>query len=134
MSATIVELKANGGNAVEVSSDQEISKEILSATDDSSNVAKQDALVADSEVKAGPPAYDGDDDDPEDDTIIITGADAANHLLPLRDDFERSLTFRSLVLATILSGFQAVMTQIYNVSCRNISTIYGPFLRNWNIA
>lgn len=48
--------------------------------------------------------------------IIITGADAATHLLPMRDDFDRSLTFRSLFLSSILAGFQAVMSQIYTVS------------------
>lgn len=50
-----------------------------------------------------------------DDAIIITGSDAALHLLPLRDDGDASLTFRSMVLATGLSAFQAVMTQIYIV-------------------
>lgn len=47
--------------------------------------------------------------------IIVTGADAAAHLLPLRDDGDAALTFRGMVLATCLSGFQAVMTQIYQV-------------------
>lgn len=50
------------------------------------------------------------------DVVIRTGADAAVHLLPLRDDFDSAVTFRSIVLATVLSGFQAVMTQIYSVS------------------
>lgn len=49
--------------------------------------------------------------------VIVTGADAALHLLPLRDDGDPALTFRSLFLATILSAFQAVMSQIYMV-CR----------------
>lgn len=48
--------------------------------------------------------------------VIKTGADAAEHLLPLRDDFDSAVTFRSIVLATAVSGFQAVMTQIYTVS------------------
>jgi hypothetical protein len=34
----------------------------------------------------------------------------------LRDDFESALTFRSLFLASILSAFQAVVFQIYQVS------------------
>jgi len=55
-----------------------------------------------------------------DDVIIITGSDAAAHLLPLRDDFDPVLTFRSIFLATILSGFQAVMSQIYTVSFASI--------------
>lgn len=50
------------------------------------------------------------------DVIIITGADAAHHLLPMRDDGDPAITFRGMVLATIFSGFQAVMFQIYQVS------------------
>ena len=49
------------------------------------------------------------------DRIIITGTDAANHLLSLRDDFDPAITFRGLFLGTILSAFQAVMYQIYLV-------------------
>lgn len=52
----------------------------------------------------------------EDEVIIVTGADAAAHLLPLRDDGDAALTFRSLLLASILSCFQCVMYQIYTVS------------------
>lgn len=59
-------------------------------------------------------------DNASDDVIIITGADAAAHLLPLRDDREPSVTFRSLFLATCLSAFQAVMSQIYQV-CHIVS-------------
>lgn len=55
-------------------------------------------------------------DDNSEDKIIITGADAAEHLLPMRDDHDSSLTFRGLFLATGLSAFQAVMYQIYMVS------------------
>jgi hypothetical protein len=53
-------------------------------------------------------------DDP--DHIIVTGADAAAHLLPLRDDGDPSVTFRGIFLASCLSAFQAVMNQIYTVS------------------
>lgn len=56
-------------------------------------------------------------DSDDEDRIIVTGADAAKYLLPLRDDHESSLTFRSIFLATILSAFQACMYQIYSVSC-----------------
>lgn len=55
------------------------------------------------------------------DRIIITGADAAAYLLPLRDDREPVLTFRSIFLATGLSGFQASMYQIYVVSSISVS-------------
>jgi hypothetical protein len=72
------------------------------------------------EIAPVPPAYDNDSsqekEDGSEDVIIITGADAAAHLLPLRDDHDPSLTFRGLVLATVLSAFQAVMYQIYTVS------------------
>jgi hypothetical protein len=51
----------------------------------------------------------------DEDAIIMTGADASKHLLPLRDDFDPALTFRSIVLATGLAAFQAVMYQIYQV-------------------
>ena len=58
----------------------------------------------------------GENDRDRDDVIIRTGADAAVHLLPLRDDGDSSLTFRSIVLATVFSCFQSVMYQIYEVS------------------
>lgn len=51
-----------------------------------------------------------------DDVIIVTGADAAAHLISLRDDLDPSLTFRSLFLSSILACFQAAMHQIY-VAC-----------------
>lgn len=72
----------------------------------------------DPEITVAPP-LDSDDydekDNASDDVIIITGADAAAHLIPLRDDGEPALTFRSMFLATCLSAFQAVMSQIYQV-------------------
>ncbi|KAJ5142152.1 OPT oligopeptide transporter [Penicillium atrosanguineum] len=54
-----------------------------------------------------------EDDRSSDDVIIVDGTDAANHLLPMRDDGDPALTFRSLLLASGLSCFQAVMYQIY---------------------
>ncbi|KAF6834649.1 oligopeptide transporter 7, partial [Colletotrichum plurivorum] len=68
-----------------------------------------------------------DKDAASDDVIIRTGADASLHLLPLRDDFEPSLTFRSLFLATCLSAFQAVMSQIYTFKPTSV-TISGTFI------
>ncbi|KKK22987.1 hypothetical protein P175DRAFT_0528964 [Aspergillus ochraceoroseus IBT 24754] len=62
-----------------------------------------------------------------DDVIIITGSDAATHLLPMRDDGESAVSFRSLLLASILSCFQAVMYQIYNFKPTVIS-IQGTFI------
>ena len=72
---------------------------------------------------AEPKLLEGVDDTP----IIVTGADAAAHLLPMRDDRDPALTFRGIVLATVLSGFQAVMTQIYYFKPTQI-TIGGTFI------
>lgn len=68
----------------------------------------------------------GDDNSESDpDVIIVTGADAAVHLLSLRDDFDNVLTFRSILLASGLACFQAVMNQIYQVPSNSfISCIY----------
>lgn len=83
-------------------------------------VTKDETSVEDSEIKAAPPLYHSDSQDKDEkdteDVIIITGADASEHLLPIRDDHDPAITFRSLFLASGLSAFQAVMTQIYNVS------------------
>jgi hypothetical protein len=46
---------------------------------------------------------------------IITGADVSAHLIPLRDDFDAAITFRSFILASALVCFTASMDQIYNV-------------------
>jgi hypothetical protein len=61
-------------------------------------------------------ASDSLDKSEDPDHIIVTGADAAIHLLPLRDDGDPSVTFRGIFLATCLAAFQAVMYQIYTVS------------------
>lgn len=64
-----------------------------------------------------------EDDSNSDDVVIVTGADAAKHLLPLRDDFDSALTVRSIVLASGFACFQAVMNQIYQVS-----ELFYPFV------
>ncbi|GKZ96811.1 hypothetical protein CBS147343_10742 [Aspergillus niger] len=69
----------------------------------------------------------GEEDRESEDAIIITGADAAAHLLPLRDDFDSSLTFRSIILASGLACFQAVMYQIYMFKPTAV-TIQGTFI------
>lgn len=116
MSATVVERKPSDLSA-EPSSDRAISEEVPSAHGESTTVTKE----ADTEIK-GVPVYNADadedfydDGETRNDTVIVTGADAAKHLLPMRDDGDPSLTFRSIFLATILSGFQATMSQIYEV-------------------
>lgn len=50
------------------------------------------------------------------DAVIVTGADVAAHLLPMRDDFDPTLTFRAVILGSGLAAFLAVMTQIYTAS------------------
>ncbi|KAL5083024.1 hypothetical protein Trisim1_002247 [Trichoderma cf. simile WF8] len=84
----------------------------------------------DPEITIAPP-LDSDDydekDNASDDVIIVTGADAAAHLIPLRDDGEPALTFRSMFLATCLSAFQAVMSQIYQFK-PTAATISGTFI------
>ncbi|KAK4140253.1 OPT oligopeptide transporter [Dichotomopilus funicola] len=113
-------------------------------TADTNHTATSDAHSTDDEKKAAaagaesptieavPPVYDTENgkvkgDADSDDVIIITGQDAAQHLLPLRDDGEPALTFRGVVLATILSAFQAVMYQIYTYKPTMI-TIQGTFI------
>ncbi|EUC39534.1 hypothetical protein COCMIDRAFT_111306 [Bipolaris oryzae ATCC 44560] len=66
------------------------------------------------EIRTALPLHDRSEDE-DDNYIIITGADAAAHLLPLRDHFEPALTFRSMFLATILSAFQAFKPTLINL-------------------
>lgn len=94
--------KATG---LEVSSQDVIDEKttpIISTSVDGSDVTKDE--------------INGESDRDSDDVIIVSGADAAQHLLPLRDDFEPTVTFRSILLASLLACFQAVMNQIYMVS------------------
>lgn len=58
----------------------------------------------------------GHDEQLDEDHVIVTGADAANYLLSIRDDGDPALTVRSMVLATVVAAFQAAMNQIYSVS------------------
>ena len=101
------------GKVVEVPSHHAINdKKIVTG----SELNEKGAIASDiQEADSGHQHDNNEKDHDDDDVIIITGADAAAHLLPLRDDGEPALTFRSIVLATCLSGFQAVMNQIYNV-------------------
>ncbi|KAJ5899981.1 OPT oligopeptide transporter [Penicillium taxi] len=79
------------------------------------------------ELKAQASDLSEEDDRNSDKVIIVTGADAAVHLLPMRDDFDPALTFRSMVLASGLSCFQAVMNQIYYFKPTSVS-IQGTFI------
>ncbi|SPO06346.1 related to peptide transporter [Cephalotrichum gorgonifer] len=100
------------------STSNETVNKINSTTDDEKNSKLNAEIHSDSNG-----LYDTDNED----AIIITGADAALHLLPMRDDHETALTFRSLFLASILSCFQAVMTQIYQFKPTQV-TIGGTFI------
>lgn len=119
--------KAVDSGAVEVSSNPANSEDVPSHLE-GSEINEKNARVLDTEVKAGPPVYDGPEEEVvPDDAVIVTGADAANYLLPLRDDHDPALTFRGLFLATILSGWQAAMTQIYNFK-PTAATVSGTFI------
>ncbi|KAK4238673.1 OPT oligopeptide transporter protein-domain-containing protein [Achaetomium macrosporum] len=99
------------------------------STDETKNV--KGGIPDSPEIKTAPPAYgDGSSqhkDSDDEDAIIVTGTDAATHLLPLRDDGDPALTFRSLFLATCLSAFQACMYQIYTFK-PTLITIQGTFI------
>ncbi|KAF1934879.1 OPT superfamily oligopeptide transporter [Clathrospora elynae] len=71
------------------------------------------------EIKAALPPYEDSEHNSEN-HIIVTGADAATHLLPMRDDFEPALTFRSIFLASVLAAFQAFKPTLI--------TIQGTFI------
>ena len=47
--------------------------------------------------------------------IIRDGYDVSEYLLPIRDDGDPALTFRSVVLSILGGGFNATMFQIYQV-------------------
>ncbi|KAK8005060.1 OPT oligopeptide transporter protein-domain-containing protein [Apiospora arundinis] len=93
--------------------------------------SEKDEFVGDAITAAISPSEVGgieqEKDRASEDVIIITGADAAHHLLPMRDDGDPAITFRGMVLATIFSGFQAVMYQIYQFKPTNV-TISGTFI------
>jgi len=114
------------GKVIEVPSHQAVNeKKIVTASaPEKLGIAteKEGGAYDSSEIQAAPPLYDvgshhdsDEKDTGSEDVIIITGADAAAHLLPMRDDHEPALTFRSIFLASVLSCFQAVMYQIYQV-------------------
>ena len=92
---------------------------VHSADEKSVNIPKKAAL--DSEIL--PVERNDDSDSDSKDVIIVTGADASRHLLPMRDDHDSALTFRSLLLSSGLACFQAVMYQIYTVSYAGLAIV-----------
>jgi hypothetical protein len=90
----------------------------ISPTESQDSVQEKTAItVATGDASKDNEKYPSNEEEIEnEDAIIVTGADAALHLLPLRDDFDSVLTLRSILLASGLACFQAVMNQIYQVS------------------
>lgn len=98
------------GNAFSVPTSDTVDEKIVDA-----HVIPKNSIL-DEKVHTGSEGERSDKSDSDNkDAIVITGSDAATYLLPLRDDHDAALTFRSLVLASGLSCFQAVLTQIYTV-------------------
>ncbi|KAJ6121123.1 hypothetical protein N7523_005403 [Penicillium sp. IBT 18751x] len=58
---------------------------------------------------------------------IVTGADVSTHLLSLRDDFDSTFTLRSILLASGLACFHAVMSQIYQFK-QTSAGVSGAFI------
>ncbi|KAB8298651.1 hypothetical protein EYC80_000829 [Monilinia laxa] len=109
------------GHIIPVPTHGEIDEKLRMSAEDR-EISKETSDFATKELS------DASRDDNSDDVIIITGADAAAHLLPLRDDGQPALSFRSIVLATVLSGFQAVMYQIYSFKPTSMGVIQGTFI------
>ncbi|KAE8445208.1 hypothetical protein EG329_013580 [Mollisiaceae sp. DMI_Dod_QoI] len=115
-----------------VSAPHESIDEKINITADNAGIHKDGKLVLDEVTEINPVSTRDDVDDSDadystEDVIIVTGSDAAKYLLPMRDDHEPALTFRSLFLATVLSAFQAVMSQIYSFK-PTLVTIQGTFI------
>ncbi|KAJ5570226.1 OPT oligopeptide transporter [Penicillium hispanicum] len=109
------------GNGLSVASHDAIDEKTAVAV----VTGKEDPKISETSF---PSSEDGSESDRDsDEQIIITGADAADHLLPLRDDGDPAITFRSVVLASGLSCFQAVMYQIYMFK-PTLVTIQGTFI------
>lgn len=92
----------------DIAAEHPLSLRSISLDDEKKNTFKvnTDAVAASDEESSS---------DTDGEVIIVTGSDAAKYLLPMRDDFDPALTFRGILLATALTGFQATMNQIYQV-------------------
>lgn len=91
---------------------------VASKRDAINEKATPTVLAAPSELKVSDESV-GESDSAS--IAIVTGADVSAHLLSLRDDFDNTLTLRSILLASGLACFNAVMSQIYQV--RNPHTL-----------
>lgn len=96
--------------------EHELTPTKMSVTAHGVEADKKEGLTTEIKAVSSPDSASVHSDETEDpDHIIITGADAARHLLPMRDDFDPAITFRSMFLSTGLTCFSAVMYQIYQV-------------------
>ncbi|KAI0472704.1 OPT oligopeptide transporter [Xylariaceae sp. FL0804] len=97
--------------------------------DEKRGMAKDDVVDTINPVDASSDSNDEEKshDGSGENAIIVTGADAALHLLPMRDDRDSAVTFRGMFLATILCCFQAVVYQIYQFK-PTLVTIQGTFI------
>ncbi|KAK3994331.1 OPT oligopeptide transporter [Cladorrhinum sp. PSN332] len=100
---------------------------INAALDEKSAAAPTYVSDGDSNGNKETVVVDSADDSDNEGAIIITGSDAAKYLLPMRDDGEPALSFRSLFLASCLACFQAVMSQIYSFKPTQV-TVTGTFI------
>lgn len=103
-----------------------------------SDLAKEKTLESEAVVSVGPPissdaASDNSGLDALDeknfdqhDRVIVTGSDASNHLISVRDDGDPAVTFRSMLLGTLVAAFQASMNQIYMVGFSGLDTADIP--------
>lgn len=125
MSTTVLETEKMDNTNHSLSKERMGGEQIHVAQDNNAVTVQKEPSIRNAEIKEILPTYTADDDfdcdETRDDTIIVTGADAARHLLSVRDDRDPALTFRSIFLATILAAFQAVMSEIYQVRCSYIA-------------
>ncbi|KAI2673277.1 hypothetical protein DTO006G1_9619 [Penicillium roqueforti] len=102
------------GKGLAVSDPEPIDEKVVTA------LVKDEAQVNGNELFA-------ENDRGSEDLVIVTGADVAAHLLPLRDDLDPTLTFRAAILGSGLAAFLAVMTQIYSFKPTQVN-VSGVFL------
>ncbi|WXC60224.1 hypothetical protein SNK03_006087 [Fusarium graminearum] len=126
MSVTNVETK--GPHGPDDTLETSVSQVNSSDNADEKNIDTSKSAVLGAEIHdVSSTDHHNDSDTDSKNVIIVTGADASRHLLPMRDDHDNALTFRSLFLASCLACFQAVMYQIYTFKPTQI-TIQGTFI------
>ncbi|EHA49202.1 peptide transporter MTD1 [Pyricularia oryzae 70-15] len=96
-------------NVTAVEVDSTLSKAHASSGGSSSSSSSSRSSTHEKNSSSSNSIQDSDNED----VIIISGEDVSNHLLPLRDDGDAALTFRSIFLATCLAAFESTLYQIY---------------------